>query len=70
MRSLRVIQTQERQYLHKRRKSGPGYRKRYTKLISKALRGITHHLTMHSSCGTAGKSRERACIGLQRYATL
>ena len=39
MRSLMKIRTQERQYLHKRIKSGTGYRKRYTKVIEQGAEG-------------------------------
>jgi len=39
MRSLVEILTQERQYLHKRLMSGPGYRKRYIKMIELSVAG-------------------------------
>ena len=39
MRSLRKIQTHERQYLHKRHMSGPGYWKRHIKVIKHGSEG-------------------------------
>ncbi len=48
----------------------PGTESVTEELLSKALRGITHRITMHSSCGTAGRGKKRACLGLQRCAML
>ncbi len=31
---------------------------------SVSLRGVVLHITMHSRCGTEGKGKEYACLGL------
>jgi hypothetical protein len=43
---------------------GPDIESSIKGFLSKALRGVTHHLTKPSRCGTAGKGKEHACLGL------
>ena len=50
--------------------SGPGYRKRILRLLSKSPRGITHRITMHSRGGTAagaGRVRALGCKDVKYY---
>jgi len=70
MRSLLEIKTRERHYAYKRLMSGSGYWKRDIKKLGKALRGSTHHLTMHSSCGTSGRAGSGRALGCKRFAKL
>ena len=48
----------ERDNIHNRHMSGPGYRKRYIKVIEQGVGGIIHQLTKPSRCGTEGKAQE------------
>jgi len=60
---LLEIKTRKRQYSHNRHMADLGYRKQYTKLISKASKGITHHLTMPSLGGTAAVAKSMHVLG-------